>query len=127
MKLWRLAAFLLIFDALALALFYPHIDLFSCGYLFFTTFLAIFQTIIHQRFSVSPEISKLFYAQHVDFLWDKLVPLLGALELLVFFEYSHRLLPFDFAWRKLQVLGLLLLLLATVWLVLVDRYFLRNF
>jgi len=123
----RFILLLLIFAVLGLFLLYPHIDWFSGVYLFFSTSLAIFQFFVYRHFAKSEEIRTIFYAQHLDKLWDKVVPLLGILELAVFFDYSHHLIPFRFVRVPFQSLGLLLLLLACAWLVWVDRYFLQNF
>lgn len=123
----RFLLFVPIFDALALVALYPRIDWFSCGYLVFSTFLAIFQAAVYRHFSKSDEIRTIFYAQHLDKLWDKVVPVLGLLELVVFYDYGHNLIPFCFVRVPLQCVGLLILCFACLWLVWVDTYFLRNF
>jgi len=123
----RFLLFVLLFDALALVVLYPRIDWFSGAYLVFSTFLAMFQAVVYRRFSKSPEICSVFYAQHLDKLWDRVVPVLGLLELVVFYDYAHKLIPFRLVRIPVQSIGLLLLCLACVWLVWVDIYFLRNF
>lgn len=127
MQLFRLVVLLLVFNAFALSLLHPHIDWFSGGYLLIGNFLTVFQFFVHRHFSRSSEISRVFYGQHFDSLWDKIAPILGVLELTVFFDYGRRLVPLRLIWPPLQLLGLLLLLLDCIWLVWVDRYFMQNF
>jgi protein-S-isoprenylcysteine O-methyltransferase Ste14 len=123
----RLVGLLLCFDAAALLILYPRIDLFSGGYLLLSNGLAIIQTIVYKRLETTEEIRQIFYAKHLDTLWDKLVPILGVAELAVFFEYSHgRLLP-QLVQAQLQTAGLLLLAGTVVWLLWVDRYLVRHF
>lgn len=123
MTTWSPIAFLILYDAAALWVLSPRIDIFSGGYLLLTTLLAILQTTVYQRFSGSEEIRQVFYARHLDSLWDKFVPVLGIAELAVYFEYSHQAAPLRF----MQAVGLLLLILAVVWLLWVDRYLVENF
>jgi len=123
----RLVILLLVFDALALFVLYPHIDSFSAGYLLIGNFLAVFQSFVYRHFSKAPEIPKVFYGQHFDSLWDKIAPVLGVSELAIFFDYGHRLGPLRLVRPPIQSLGLLILFVTCFWLVWVDRYFMRHF
>lgn len=123
----KLLGFVAVFDALAVLILYPHLDLFSCAYLVLSTVLAVLQAIVNRRFSTSQEIWRLFYARDIDQVWDKWVPVLGLAELAVFFEYGR--------WRpvpqlinvSVQIAGVLLCLVGTLWLVWVDAYLVRQF
>ncbi len=122
-----LLGFILIFDVVAVLILYPHLDLFSFGYLLLSTSLAVLQTVVNERFSASEEIRRLFYAKDIDRVWDRCVPLLGLAELAVFFEYSHwhpvpQLLNFS-----TQTMGLVLCCLGTVCLIWVDYYLVDEF
>lgn len=123
----RLLGFVFLFDVVALAILFPHLDLFSCGYLVFSTALAVLQTVVNDRFSASKEIQRLFYAKEIDRVWDKCVALLGLAEFAVFFEYSHwRPVP-ELLNRSAQISGLLLCFVGTIWLVWVDSYLIHEF
>jgi len=123
----RLLGFVLLFDALAILILYPHLDLFSGGYLTLSTALAILQTVVNERFSASEEIRRLFYAKDIDSVWDKWVAILGLAELAVFFEYSHwRPVP-QLLHHSTQLAGLVLCLTATTWLIWVDSYLIKEF
>ena len=118
-----LVGFLVLFDAAALFALYPRIDFFSGGYLLLTAALAILQATFNRRISDSDEIRQVFYARRLDTLWDKLVPVLGLSELVVFVEYSHK----PGSPHSMQIAGLILLALAVTWLLWVDRYLVQHF
>ncbi len=123
----RLLGFVLIFDALAALILYPHLDPVSCGYLVLSTVLAVLQAFVHERFSKSEDIHRLFYAKDIDTVWDRCVALLGVSEFAVFFEYSHwRLVP-ELVNFRAQIAGLILCLAGTIWLVWVDAYLVDKF
>ncbi len=123
----RLLGFVLVFDALAVLILYPRIDIFSLGYLFLSTALAVVQAVVSKRFSKSEEISRLFYAKELDTIWDRCVAVLGLAEFAVFFEYSHWRLAPDLVRHPVQVTGLLLSLVGTSWLLWVDSYLIDKF
>jgi protein-S-isoprenylcysteine O-methyltransferase Ste14 len=123
----RLLAFVAVFDALAVWILYPHLDVFSIGYLVISTGLAILQAVVNTQFSKSPDVQRLFYARDIDPVWDRCVPVLGLLELAVFYEYAHlRVVP-QLLNPALQGAGLVLCLLGTGWLIWVDRFLIREF
>ena len=123
----RLLGFVCLFDALAIIVLYPHLDLFSCGYLVCSTVLALLQAVVNERFSNSAELQRLFYAKDIDRVWDRCVALLGLTELAVFFEYSHwRPMP-ELLNRSEQILGLLLCIAGVIWLFWVDIYLMGQF
>ncbi len=127
MNLRHLFRFVLIFDALAVLILYPHIGIFCCGYLVLSSALAVLQAVVNQRFSTSEEIRRLFYAKDIDRLWDRCVALLGLAEFAVFFEYSHwRPVP-ELLRPSTQITGLLLCIAGTIWLVWVDSYLVQEF
>ncbi len=122
-----LLGFVVLFDAIAILILYPHLDLFAGAYLFLSTALAILQVIVNGRFSSSDEIRRLFNAKDIDKAWDKWVALLGLAEFAIFFEYSHwRPVP-ELLHSSTQVAGLLLSLAGTLWLVWVDSYLIEQF
>ena len=124
---WRLLGFVFVFDALALIILYPSLDIFSCGYLVMSTGLAILQTVVNQKFSTSEEIQRLFYSKDIDKVWDRWVAILGFAEFAVFFEYSHwRPIP-QLIGRSAQTAGLLLCIAGVIWLVWVDYYLIHEF
>ena len=124
---WRLLGFVLIFDALALIILYPLLDVFSCGYLVVSTLLAAIQAAVNRRFSTSKEVERLFYSKDIDRVWDRFVPILGLAEFAVFFEYSHwRPVP-ELLGRSMQISGLSLCVVGTIWLLWVDSYLVREF
>lgn len=124
---WRLVGFVLLFDALAVAILYPSLNIFSAGYLALSTALAVLQAVVNQRFSTSEEIQRLFYAKDIDRVWDRCVALLGLAEFAVFFEYAHwRPVP-ELLSRSAQIIGLLLCTAGTIWLLWVDVYLIREF
>lgn len=124
---WRLVGFVLIFDALALVILYPSLDVFSCGYLVLSTALAVLQIVVNQKLSTSEEIQRLFYAKDIDRVWDRCVAVLGLAEFAVFFEYAHwRPVP-ELLSRSAQTAGLLLCTAGTIWLLWVDVYLIREF
>ncbi|MBV9301964.1 MAG: isoprenylcysteine carboxylmethyltransferase family protein [Acidobacteriaceae bacterium] len=123
----RLLVFVLIFDAVALLILYPHLDAFCCGYLILSTGLAFLQAYVSARFSDSTEIQRLFYSKDIDPAWDKWVALLGLAELGIFFEYAHWRLAPRLVNPGAQGLGLLLCLAGTLWLLWVDSYLVNNF
>jgi protein-S-isoprenylcysteine O-methyltransferase Ste14 len=123
----RLLSFVALFDLAAIFILYPHLDLFSVGYLVRSTGLAVLQAIVNRQFTRSQELQRLFYAKDIDALWDRVVPILGLLELGVFFEYAHlRLVP-ALVFAPLQATGLCLSFLGTGWLIWVDRYLVQEF
>ena len=123
----RLLGLVALFDLMAILILYPHLDLFSVGYLVISTGLAVLQAIVSKQFSTSGEVQRLFYAKEIDPIWDKCVPILGLLELPVFFEYAHlRFLP-ALLNMPLQTSGLILAVLGTGWLLWVDAYLVREF
>lgn len=123
----RLLGFVALFDTAAILILYPHLDVFSIGYLVISTALAGLQAAVSRQFSKWPELQYLFYAKEIDSLWDRCVPILGILELGVFYEYAHlRLVP-ALLNARLQVVGLILCLLGAGWLLWVDRYLVREF
>jgi protein-S-isoprenylcysteine O-methyltransferase Ste14 len=123
----RLLGFVAVFDALAIWILYPRLDAFSMGYIVISTALAILQAVVDTSFSKRPELQRLFYARDIDSLWDRSVPILGILELGVFYEYAHfRFVPLLLN-ARLQATGLLLCLLGTGWLLWVDSYLIREF
>jgi protein-S-isoprenylcysteine O-methyltransferase Ste14 len=122
-----LLGFLLAFDGLAIIVLYPSLDVFSCGYLFISTLLAVLQAAVKRRLSASPEIERLFYAKDIDKSWDSAVAVLGLTEFAVFFEYSHwRPVP-ELLSRSMQTIGLSLCIAGMVWLLWVDSYLVREF
>jgi hypothetical protein len=107
---WRLLGFVVIFDALAVIILYPRLDVFSCGYLVVSTLLAVIQAAVNRRFSNSKEVDRLFYSKDIDRIWDRFVPILGLAEFAVFFEYSHwRPVP-ELLGRSMQYRGCLCVL-----------------
>lgn len=120
-------AFVALFDALAALTLYPHLDLFSIGYLAISTLLAVVQTLVSRRLSSSEEIRRFFYAKDIDKAWDIWVPILGVAEFAVFFEYAHwRPIP-EVVNRFVQSSGLLLAIAGAVWLFWVDAYLVEQF
>jgi protein-S-isoprenylcysteine O-methyltransferase Ste14 len=127
MKVGRLLGFVVIFDILAALILYPHIDVFSGGYLVVSTALAVLQAVVGRRLSKSDEIQRLFYAKDIDKAWDRWVAFLGLAELAVFFEYAHwRPVP-QLVQPALQSGGLLLCVAGTIWLAWVDSYLVEEF
>lgn len=123
----KLLGFVIVFDAVAVLILYPRLDLFSGAYLLISTGLAVLQAIVNRRFVSSQEIWRLFYARDIDKVWDRWVPLLGLAELAVFFEYA-RWRPFpELINHPPQITGLLLCFVGTLWLVWVDVYLVREF
>jgi protein-S-isoprenylcysteine O-methyltransferase Ste14 len=123
----RLLAFVMLFDAAAILILYPHLDVFSIGYLALSTGLAVLQAMVSRQFSKSPELQRLFYARDIDPIWDRSVPILGLAELGVFYEYAHlRVVP-ALVNAPLQTTGLVLCFLGTAWLLWVDKYLVREF
>ena len=123
----RLLGSVAVFDAIAVFILYPRLDVFSAGYLVISTGLAILQAVVSSQFSKSPDLQRLFYAKEIDPTWDRWVPILGILELGVFYEYAHlRLLP-ALLNLPLQTAGLAFCILGTSWLLWVDTYLLREF
>ena len=123
----RLLGFILCFDAIALLILYPHIDLYSGGYLLISTALGVLQCLVNQRFAASEDMRRLFYAKDIDAVWDKWVAVLGLAEFAVFFEYAHwRLVP-GMVCAAAQASGLGLSVAGCVWLGWVDSYLVDNF
>lgn len=123
----RLLGFVLIFDAVAVLILYPHLDLFAGGYLALSTALAVLQATVHARLSASEEIHRLFYAKDIDKAWDKWTAPLGLAEFVVFFEYSRwRPMP-ELVNRSAQIAGLFLCLAGVIWLLWVDFYLIHEF
>ncbi len=124
---WRLLGFAFIFDAFAVLILYPSLDVFSSGYLLLSTALAVLQAVVNRRFSISAEIQRLFYARDIDKIWDRWVAVLGLAEFAVFFEYAHwRPIP-ELVNGSTQTVGLLLCAAGTAWLLCVDSYLIREF
>ena len=127
MNALRLRGFVAVFDAIAVFILYPRLDVFSVGYLVISTGLAVLQAVVSNQFCKSPELQRLFYAKDIDPSWHRWVPILGIFELGVFYEYAHlRLIPALLKIR-LQTAGLALCALGTVWLLWVDTYLVREF
>ncbi|MBV9269349.1 MAG: isoprenylcysteine carboxylmethyltransferase family protein [Acidobacteriaceae bacterium] len=123
----RLLAFVAVFDAIAVFILFPHLDVFAIGYLALSTALAVLQALVNRHFSRSRELLRLFYAKDIDPVWDKSVGILGPSEFAVLFEYAHwRLLPL-LVNPAIQMLGLIVCLAGTLWLLWVDRYLVGNF
>lgn len=123
----RLLGFVLVFDIAAVLILYPHLDLFSGGYLALSTALAGLQVIVNTRLSGSEEIHRLFYAKDIDKAFDKWTAPLGVAEFAVFFEYSHWRPVMELLNHSTQVTGLLLCLAGTIWLLWVDAYLISEF
>jgi protein-S-isoprenylcysteine O-methyltransferase Ste14 len=123
----RLIGLVMLFDVIALSILYPHIDIFSCGYLVLSTALSILAAVVSRYFQSPDEIQRLFYSKDIDRTWDRCVVALGLAELGVFFEYSHwRPIPGLLA-TSVQIVGLSLTIAGTIWLVWVDSYLVREF
>lgn len=106
---------------------WSRLDIFSGGYLILGFVLTIQQSISLHRLSPSPEVRRIFHAQHIDLSWNRRVMILGILELLVFVDYGHLHLTPWLEQDLLQGLGAGFYLTAILWLFRVDAYLSRNF